>query len=122
MDRIQERITAVLRVPHTTDPHVARHAEHLREAADTARDAFGALCKALNGGPREAVVGGLLAGLTTEHRYLVNDAVWALLDALGEWGGGSPRSYTDARNESAHLACREVREALKDRIYWREAK
>lgn len=90
-----------------------------RETFNAARDAFLALAKALNGGSQAVAVAGLLEGITHEHRYLQNSAIWALLQALGAFGG-LPDRFIDARNESAHKACRDIREPLADRIYWED--
>ena len=90
-----------------------------RKTFEASREAILGLCKALNGGNREDAIAGLLDGLTHEHRYLQNGAIWALLSALGAFGG-LPDRFTDARNESAHKACKDIREVLSERIYWPE--
>lgn len=94
-----------------------RAMRYQQDAFNAAREAFGILTKALNSGDRKAVIAGLLDAITHEHRYLQNSAIWALLTAMGAFGG-LPDRFTDARNESAHKACRDIREVLGDRIYW----
>lgn len=101
------------------DPNGTRPSKSDRETFNASRDAFLALAKALNGGSQKMAIAGLLEGITHEHRYLQNSAIWTLLTALGTFGGLSDR-FTDARNESAHKACGDIREALADRIYWAE--
>lgn len=90
-----------------------------RGTFEAARDAVLALTKALNGGCRKAAIAGLLDGLTHEHRHLQNEAIWTILTALGAFGG-LPSRFVDARNESAHKACGDIRVTLAERIYWPE--
>ncbi len=97
--------------------------EHLRQRDlfEKARGAVADLCKVLNGGGQQekrTIVAGILEGLTHEHRYLQNEALWLLLTSLGAFGGLPSGRFTDARNEHAHKACADLREALGDRIYW----
>ena len=89
--------------------------DYQRKSFDKAKELTEALCDELNGGDKKAAVYGLVAGLWTNHRYLQNAAVWSLLEALGRL---SIVEGTDARNESSIDACKLVKEALKERIYW----
>lgn len=78
------------------------------EAADSLADH-------LNGGGQKSAMYGLLYGLMKTHRHLQAQTVWTLLEALGRL---PDVDLGDARNEHALKACGEVREALKERIYW----
>jgi hypothetical protein len=77
------------------------------------------LCDALNSGNKATVVAGVTYGLLTQHRYLEDEAIVALLTALGEVGKLSANGdHTDARNEFGHKLCQIVRERFHDELFW----
>ena len=117
MTKILQRLDVL--AGRSRGPDGAPAAAYDRATFDAARDAFLALAKALNGGSQAVAVAGLLEGITHEHRYLQNSAIWTLLQALGAFGG-LPDRFTDARNESAHKACKDIRDPLAERIYWED--
>lgn len=91
--------------------------EHGVERYDTftmAKAAFALLLDAHNAGDAGDSIPGMVAGITNTHRHLQGKGIFAVLTALGHL----PGLGTDARNEHAYAACGELREALKERIYW----
>ncbi len=91
--------------------------EHGVERYDTytmAKAAFALLLDAHNAGDERDSIPGMVAGITNTHRHLQGKGIFAVLTALGHL----PKLGTDARNQHAYDACGELREALKERIYW----
>lgn len=83
-----------------------------------AKAAVALLLDALNSGSREDAIPGVVEGIQTTHRHLQGVGIFALLEALGTLP--KLEHATDARNEHAYKACAELREALAERIYWKD--
>jgi len=66
----------------------------------------------------KAIVAGVVAGLLETHRYLQQQGIVAILEALGSFGKMDGQS--DARNEHAKATCALLPEALRERIYWKD--
>lgn len=95
--------------------------EHGVKRHDTyllAKAAVALLLDALNSGSKRDAVPGVVAGIVATHRHLQGQGIFALLEALGELP--KLENATDPRNEHAYKACAELREALRERIYWRD--
>ena len=91
--------------------------EHGVERYDTftmAKAALALLLDAHNAGSERDSIPGMVAGITHTHRHLQGKGIFAVLTALGHLS----KLGTDARNEHAYAACGELREALRERIYW----
>lgn len=88
---------------------VERHDTH-----NLAKAAIALLLDCVNGGDSKDAVIGTVEGIRTTHRHLQSVGIFALLEALGTVS----KLSSDARNEHAYRACAEMREALKERIYW----
>ena len=91
------------------------------ERGDThnmAKAAIGLLLDCLNAGSDREAIPGVVEGIRTTHRHLQGKGIFALLTALGELP--KLECATDARNEHAYAACADLREALKERIYWKD--
>jgi hypothetical protein len=63
---------------------------------------------------KDLMIAGILQGLGSLHRTLQSDLIWALLEALGRHS----EARNDGRNESAVAACKDVKKALEDRIFF----
>jgi len=87
---------------------------------EKASAAVQALGDALNGGSKDAVLIGALAGLLSTHRYLSNEMVVVLLTMLGEFGSMEEAMVSDGRNEYAYKLCVKLRTAFKDDLFWRD--
>jgi hypothetical protein len=83
-----------------------------------AKAAVGLLLDSLNAGSERDAIPGIVAGIVSTHRHLQGVGIFALLKALGHLP--ELEHATDARNEHAYKACAELREALRERIYWRD--
>ena len=83
-----------------------------------AKGAIALLLDALNSGSKTDAVPGVVEGILTTHRHLQGQGIFALLEALGTLP--KCEHATDARNEHANKACAELREALRERIYWKD--
>ena len=83
-----------------------------------AKGAIALLLDALNSGSKTDAVPGVVEGIRTTHRHLQGQGIFALLEALGTLP--KLEYATDARNEHAYKACAELREALQERIYWKD--
>jgi len=81
-----------------------------------AKAAFALLLDAHNAGSERDSIPGMVAGIRSTHRHLQGKGIFAVLTALGHLP--KLENATDARNEHAYKACEELREALKERIYW----
>ena len=93
--------------------------EHGVERYDTftmAKAALALLLDAHNAGSERDSIPGMVAGITHTHRHLQGKGIFAVLTALGHLP--ALENATDARNQHAYDACAELREALKERIYW----
>jgi hypothetical protein len=93
--------------------------EYQRRAFARGKDLAEMLCDSVNGMDHQTIAAGFLEGILTSHRFLQNEAIFALLEALGNFGALADY-MTDARNEAAHGACGKVREALRDLLFWRD--
>ena len=84
-----------------------------------AKAAFALLLDAHNAGSERDSIPGMVSGITSTHRHLQGKGLFAVLTALGHL----PKlpHATDARNEHAYKACEELRNALRERIYWPDA-
>jgi hypothetical protein len=91
-----------------------------RERYLEARNAAEKLGDLLNGCSKSYVMAGIVEGLVRQHRYLQNETIVTLLEALGEFGALPEGQYTDARNEFAHKLCRLLRERFQDELFWRD--
>jgi hypothetical protein len=94
------------------------HGIDRHDTFNVAKAAAALLLDALNAGSKRDAIPGVVAGITTTHRHLQGEGIFTILEALGEL----PKldNATDARNEHAYKACAELREALRERIYWRD--
>jgi len=92
-------------------PGIDRH-----DTYNLAKAAAALLLDALNSGSKRDAVPGVVAGISATHRHLQGVGLFAILEALGELP--KLEHATDARNEHAYKACAELREALRERIYW----
>lgn len=101
-----------------------RFCERLRQEVDEAKkveDAIGILMDAANSSNRRSnLVPAIVAGLVHGHRYLQNELIQSLLEALGTYGDLPTGTFVDGRNEIAHGWCKKLRETFKDEIFWRD--
>jgi len=90
-----------------------------REAFERGKEIATTLTDAVNGMDRQTVAAGFLEGILRSHRHLQSEAIFAVFQALGDFGALEER-MTDPRNEAAHGACSKVREVLRDILFWRD--
>jgi hypothetical protein len=94
------------------------HGIERHDTYNLAKAAIALLLDSLNSGSKRDAVPGAVAGILTTHRFLQGQGIFTLLEALGELP--KLENATDARNEHAYKACAELREALRERIFWQE--
>lgn len=90
-----------------------------RKAFKKGEDLAKELCDSVNGMSRNVIAAGFLEGILRSHRFLQSEAIFCLMQALGDFGA-LEEHVTDPRNEAAHEACGKVREALRDVLFWRD--
>ena len=87
---------------------------------EAARDLAEKLGDLLNGGSHGPAQAGLLVGLLKQHRYLNNEAIIAVLTALGEFGRLNKAAVADARNSFAYDLCRKLRDTFRSELFWHD--
>jgi hypothetical protein len=113
MSNIIEAIRAFERPSKTTNKYDLATYEK-------ARDITQSLIDLTNGGGKGAIVAGMVEGIVRNHRYLQQEGILCLFQALGEFGSLSEGSFTDPRNEFAHKMCKLLRERFRDELFWRD--
>lgn len=93
------------------------------DAFNKAREATIALLDATNTmGAEDAVMLGIIRGITQTHRYLQGQGIPAMLKAIGEFGRLAESEHLfDARNAHVVKLAQMLRESeLRERIYWED--
>jgi hypothetical protein len=98
----------------TRDIQTVQANKYTRATFQKAKEGMEELTRALNGGTSKAAMLGVLDALWSEHRYLQNEAIIALLSALANL---APVAGSDARNEFGIGLCQKIRDTLDDELY-----
>lgn len=126
-DEFLKRIRELHGQAEYTDEQLAdeRWCERSRNEMDAAKkveDAIKVLIDAANSFDKSILVPSIVSGLIHGHRYLQNELIECLIEALGTYGDLPSGSFVDGRNEMAHKWCKKIREVFADDIFWRDSR
>ena len=94
---------------------------HDREEFKRVQDAMASLDRVSNSSHSHRLRAGILVGLLQMHRYLQNQVIIEMIQALGDFAAlveDNEARYTDARNIFAAKVCMKLRKALEDDLFY----
>lgn len=84
------------------------------ESVQAGMDAMQMLVDKTNGGSEKDIAVGAVTVLVSEHRYLQNETVLALLRIIQTYGELDEERYVDGRNEAMYNICRRLAALLRE--------
>jgi hypothetical protein len=105
------------------DEQAARTRLRDQQTFNDVKAAVKVLADTINGSGNAPIIrAAIVDELLRTHRYLENDLIITVLQALGDIGAlnkQTPARYSDARNETAMKLCGTIREKFENELFWR---